>query len=155
MDLNNSGINLAKDAGLKASTVDARSIAGKFDLSNVVSLKSHYGRFLSAQPNGSTQWDSDQAGEWEKISLEAAGDGKYGLKSVHNKYLSAQPNGSVEWNRDKLDIWETWAVEERGNGIALRSYHGKYLSAQPDGRVEANSNAIGERETVVVVNRRG
>jgi hypothetical protein len=151
MDLNNLGINLEKDAMSKVSGVDAKSIAGKFDLSSVVSLKSHHGKYLSAQSNGSAQWNRDQVGGWEKISLEEAGNGKYGLKSVHNKYLSAQPNGSVEWNRDKLDIWETWTVEEIGNNIALKSYHGKYLSAQPDGRVEVNSNAIGQWETIEVV----
>ena len=105
----------------------------------IFGFKSHFGKYLSAQPNGTVECNRDWLRGWEKFTVEDAGNGKVGLKSHFGKYLSAQPNGTVECNRDWLRGWEQFTIEDAGNGkIGLKSHFGKYLSAQPNGTVECN-----------------
>ena len=106
-----------------------------------VSLRSVHGKFLSAQPDGSAQWNRDVASGWEYFHLEKRLGGKITLKGAHGMYVSAQPDGSVQINREAAPPtgWEEFTVEDRGNNvICLKSVHGKYLSAQPDGTAQWN-----------------
>ena len=100
-----------------------------------------HGKFLSAQPDGSAQWNRDVASTWEYFHIEERPGGKITLKSSHGKYVSAQADGSVQINRDAAPPggWEEFTVEDRGNGVfCLKSCHGKYLSAQQDGTAQWN-----------------
>ena len=100
-----------------------------------------HGKFLSAQPDGSAQWNRDVANAWEYFHLEKRQGGKITLKGAHGKYVSAQPDGSVQINRDAAPPtgWEEFTVEDRGNSVVcLKSCHGKYLSAQQDGTAQWN-----------------
>ena len=110
-------------------------------MQETVSLRSVHGKFLSAQPDGSAQWNRDIASGWEYFHLEKRLGGKITLKGAHGMYVSAQPDGSVQINREAAPPtgWEEFTVEDRGNNvICLKSVHGKYLSAQPDGTAQWN-----------------
>ena len=110
-------------------------------MEGTVSLRSVHGKFLSAQPDGSAQWDRDIASEWEYFYLEKRQGGKITLKGAHGMYVSAQPDGSVQINRKAAPHggWEEFPIEDRGNNIVrLKSCHGKYLSAQQDGTAQWN-----------------
>ena len=106
-----------------------------------MSLRSVHGKFLSAQPDGSAQWNRDVASVWEYFYLEKRQGGKITLKGAHGMYVSAQPDGSVQINRKAAPQggWEEFTVEDRGNNIVcLKSCHGKYFSAQQDGTAQWN-----------------
>ncbi|HII77817.1 MAG TPA: hypothetical protein HA267_02215, partial [Candidatus Poseidonia sp.] len=78
-----------------------------------------HGKFLSAQPDGSAQWNRDVASAWEYFHIEERPGGKITLKSSHGKYVSAQPDGSVQINRDAAPPggWEEFTAELRDNGV--------------------------------------
>ena len=100
-----------------------------------------HGKFLSAQPDGSAQWNRDVASAWEYFHIEERPGGKITLKSSHGKYVSAQADGSVQINRDAAPPggWEEFTAELRDNGVVcLKSCHGKYLSAQQNGTAQWN-----------------
>ena len=110
-------------------------------MQGTVSLRSVHGKFLSAQPDGSAQWNRDVASVWEYFYLEKRQGGKITLKGAHGMYVSAQPDGSVQINRKAAPPggWEEFTVEDRGNNVVcLKSCHGKYLSAQQDGTAQWN-----------------
>lgn len=110
-------------------------------MQRIVSLRSVHGKFLSAQPGGSAQWNRDVASVWEYFQVEQGHNGKITLKGAHGMYVSAQPDGSVHINRKAAPQggWEEFTVEERGNDVVcLKSCHGKYLSAQQDGTAQWN-----------------
>ena len=100
-----------------------------------------HGKFLSAQPDGSAQWNRDVASAWEYFHIEERPGGKITLKGAHGMYVSAQPDGSVQINRQSAppNGWEEFSAEHRGdNVICLKSCHGKYLSAQQNGTAQWN-----------------
>ena len=100
-----------------------------------------HGKFLSAQPDGSAQWNRDVAGAWEYFHIEERQGGKITLRSAHGKYVSAQPDGSVQINREAAPPggWEEFTAELRTNNVVcLKSCHGKYLSAQQNGTAQWN-----------------
>ena len=84
-----------------------------------VALRSVHGKFLSAQPDGSAQWNRDVASTWEYFHIEERPGGKITLKSSHGKYVSAQADGSVQINRDAAPPggWEEFTAEHRDNGV--------------------------------------
>ena len=110
-------------------------------MQGIVSLRSVHEKFLSAQPDGSAQWNRDVASVWEYFYLEKRQDGKITLKGAHGMYVSAQPDGSVQINRKTAPPggWEEFTLEDRGNHVvSLKSCHGEYLSAQQDGTAQWN-----------------
>lgn len=118
----------------------------EFKRSEMISLKSCHGKFLSAHPDGCVNWGKSEAGAEEQFFVCNRGDRLYMLESSSGKYLSAQPDGRVEWNRDKADVWETWTIEWNEGLVSLKSFHEKYLSAMPDGHVEASRKAARQWE---------
>ena len=112
-------------------------------IAETVALRSVHGKFLSAQPDGSAQWNRDVASAWEYFHIEERPGGKITLKGAHGMYVSAQPDGEVQINRQAAPPtgWEEFTVEDRGNNVVcLKSCHGKYLSAQQDGTAQWNRN---------------
>ena len=106
-----------------------------------VALRSVHGKYLSAQLDGSAQWNRDVASTWEYFHIQERAGGKITLKSSHGKYVSAQADGSVQINRDAAPPggWEEFTAELRENGVVcLKSCHGKYLSAQQNGTAQWN-----------------
>ena len=100
-----------------------------------------HGKFLSAQPDGSAQWNRDVASAWEYFHVEERPNGKITLRGAHGKYVSAQADGSVQINRDAAPPggWEEFTAELRENSVVcLKSCHGKYLSAQQNGTAQWN-----------------
>ena len=105
-----------------------------------IAIKSVHGKYLSAQPDGSAQWNRDVANAWEHFHLEKRQGGKIVLRGAHGMYVSAQPDGSVQINRRAAPPggWEEFTVEIRPNVVCLKSCHWKYLSAQQDGTAQWN-----------------
>lgn len=81
--------------------------------------------WLSAEPSGRAICNRQEAAEWEKWTLHAAGDLFHiGLKSTHGKWLCAQPpgqetryGGEVAADRDTCAEWERFSI--------LPSQHGQ------------------------------
>jgi len=62
---------------------------------NVVTLRSVWGKYLSAQPNGTLQANRGAVGDWEKFLLVDVGNGAVAFQTIHKTFLAALPNGSL------------------------------------------------------------
>jgi hypothetical protein len=66
-----------------------------------------HGKFLSAQPNGTLEWNRDAAKEWETFEFIRVKGDVYNIRSHNGKCLCVEPNGDkVVVNRDKPAQWE-------------------------------------------------
>jgi len=112
-----------------------------------VSLQSHHGKFVCAEPDGRALCNREHCAEWEQFVSVPMGNGKVGLQTAHGKYISAEPSGKVISNRGWCKSWEHFQVVPARHGkVGLRSAHGKYLSAQPNGSLQCNRDALREWE---------
>ena len=84
---------------------------------DVIALRSRHGKFLSAQPNGTLEFNRDAANIWEFFTISKISDHMISLKSFHGKFVSAQPDGRMEVNRDKCLAWEQFTVTNRSDLI--------------------------------------
>ena len=64
---------------------------------------------ISAQPNGTLQWNRDKVLDWERFTVEKLNDA-YTFRSHHGQYISAQPKGGLEVNRVSASAWERFTV---------------------------------------------
>jgi hypothetical protein len=81
-----------------------------------------HGKYLSAQPDGSLQWNRDKAAQWEGFTIIKVGKKQYQIKSFHGKYVCAEQNGKAVVNRDKAAQWETVNIEKaQGKKVILTS----------------------------------
>lgn len=71
-------------------------------------LKSHHGKYLCAELDGTVVANRDDVGPWEQWTLLRTPDGGVALKSHHGKYLCAEGGGGdiVVANREGLGVWE-------------------------------------------------
>lgn len=69
-----------------------------------VCLKSHHGRYLSAQRNGSLVWDRTWCKGWEQFTVEKHG-AALAFKSAHGKYLRAHKNFSMDAKSATKDLF--------------------------------------------------
>ena len=79
-----------------------------------IAIISPHNRYLSAQGDGSVQFNRDKVEAWEEVTVVPAQKGGrwVGLRSVHGKFLSAQSNGMLEWNRDTMGPYEEFELLE-------------------------------------------
>lgn len=97
-----------------------------------VSLKTHSGKYVSAQDNGLvTQSNGCEA--YELFTLEKQGNLVY-IKTAHGKYLSAQKKGLLHPVVQKKENkeWETFTLVEVNqvpDGFGIRTNHGTFVSA--------------------------
>ena len=132
-----------------------------------LSFRSHYGRYLVAEPNGSLDADRQNIGAWEKFqilssnNLDQTGAIRYGtsvvLLSAHHKYVNVDIWGGAHSNFstpssftgftlvDPSEPSSTAIVDDR-KPLALRSDMNRYLVADSNSNVNANSNNIGTSE---------
>jgi hypothetical protein len=110
-----------------------------------------HAKYLSAQTNGSLQWNRDKAVEWEFFSISEESLGKFSIRGNNEKYFHLEPNEAIFCNSNKVSESEMFTIDKTGNGFAVKSVHGKYLSVQPDGRVECNRDKIDVCETVTIL----
>ena len=106
-----------------------------------IGLKSVHGKFLSAQKDGSVDWDRTEFFSWENIKFEQFGKNTFFLKSTHDKYLSTHAKYSknkLRWDRSEAGFLELFKASQYEDKIALKSIHGKYLSAQKDGTADVD-----------------
>ena len=101
-------------------------------------LVNKWGKFLSAQSDGTVDWDRSNYNSYEQISFVQNGKDTGSLKSIWNKYLSASTRHQLEWNRNAARSWERFKVHQYEDKVAFQSYHGRYLSAQKDGTVDVD-----------------
>jgi len=108
-------------------------------------LRSHFGKFLSAEDGGKMVVNSASAGPWEHFQVANNGSGVT-FKSWQGKYVSTQDNGSTIANRAQAQTWETFVFDRQGWCVSLRTFFNQYWSAQPDGTLQANRTAVGDWE---------
>ncbi|MDR1575136.1 MAG: DUF569 domain-containing protein [Treponema sp.] len=120
------------------------------EISGPLSLKSCWGKYLSACPDGRLEWIRDWDRDWEQFKTEPLGGGRTALKSCHGRYLSVKNDETVQCDQQKVSENEAWTVERTGDGIALKSCFGKYLHPESDGRVRADRGQVTGEETFAV-----
>jgi hypothetical protein len=130
--------------------MDFLSGGATVELSGLISLKSCWGKYLSAQADGRLEWNRDWDREWEQFKAEPLSGGRTAFKSCHGLYLSVKGDGTVMCDQRTAGENEIWTVEPASGGIGLKSRFGKYLRPGPDGRVTASGNAVTEKETFTV-----
>jgi hypothetical protein len=130
-------------------TIWANSAKSGTEYAGWRTLKSYHGNFLSAQPNGSLQWNRGTAAPWEIFEFIPRGLNVYSLKGAHGTFVTVAPDCQVRVNSRSARRNEAITVEKVGlNKIALKSAHGKYLSAQPNGTIEGNRIHLAIWETI-------
>jgi len=73
---------------------------------NVITLKSYWGKYLSAQPDGTMQVNRPAADIWERFQLVDAGNGTVALRTYHNKFLVTLPNGKLGGVSNQIGVAE-------------------------------------------------
>lgn len=73
---------------------------------NIITLKSYWGKYLSAQPDGTMQVNRPAADIWERFQLVDAGNGTVALRTYHNKFLVTLPNGKLGGVSTQIGIAE-------------------------------------------------
>jgi len=141
-------------------------------MNDLISLKSHHGKYLVAEADGRLNANRDRIGSWEKFTIldpnntASTREAKYGdtisLRSYHGKYVVAEVDGKAKADRTAIGPWEKWTILDPNNSgsravipdngrMALQSVHGKYLVAEADHTVNANRTAIGPWETWALI----
>jgi len=77
---------------------------------NCIYLKSQDKKYLSAQPDGTMQWNRSGTKEWEKFQVVKVGKNQIALKSCHGKFLSGQQSGEVYADKNVVTAWEVFFV---------------------------------------------
>lgn len=70
---------------------------------NLVTFKSYWGKFLSAQPDGSLQANRTAAGPWEQFQVVDVAPGVSAFKTAHGKFLAAEQSGVLTASRTQAD----------------------------------------------------
>jgi len=97
-------------------------------------IRSHHGKYVMVDQNSKQiHARSGNMKEWETITIQAVGGGRYTLRSYHNTFVGAEPNGRVYGDRPQPKDWEFWYMENRGGRYAFKSHHGQYLTADQNG----------------------
>jgi hypothetical protein len=60
-----------------------------------LAIRSSFGKWMSAQPDGSLTVNRDGVGDWERFTVENRPNGFFLLKTAHGAYLTAEIDGSV------------------------------------------------------------
>lgn len=79
------------------------------DPSSFVYLKSKYGKYLSAHPDGKLTWQVSWKRSWEKFKMKRVGR-LIGFEGCHGNWISAHPGGSVSADGPKYNTWEYFEV---------------------------------------------
>lgn len=88
----------------KFTIISSKQVAG------TVNIRSHHGKYLSADFEGNVSAGVDIPGAWEDWWLESMGGMMMSMKSFHYKYLSVKPNGCVMADRSIPLSWEIFEV---------------------------------------------
>eukprot|EP00761_Pharyngomonas_kirbyi_P013901 gb/GECH01013930.1/.p1 GENE.gb/GECH01013930.1/~~gb/GECH01013930.1/.p1 ORF type:complete len:249 (+),score=25.69 gb/GECH01013930.1/:1-747(+) len=114
-----------------------------------VTFRSHFGRFLTAEPSGTVLADRTKAKGWEHFLIRIAPGAKVHVKSHHQKYLSSDQDYQVTCIQGTPGPWETFtAAVGRHNRTCLRSAHAKYLCLEKSGTVVADRGQAKEWESM-------
>ena len=117
---------------------------------NKIGLKCASGKFLSVQPDGTVQCNSDSYGLNEEVTFQQWGKSSGYLKSRYGKYLSATNKDKLEWNREDRKSWEKFTLTQEQDKLSFMSTHGKYISGRPDGSVHVDNTTRGTMEWFTV-----
>jgi hypothetical protein len=129
----------------------------KRKLPSCVTLKSKYGKYLRAWPNGHVAFTASAAQSDERfqvmggiISTGPLLGGVYSVedncyfKSHFGKFLSAHPDGTLNAGKKRGFSWEEFKVDiEEGGRYSLTSRHNMFVVAEKTG--EANANRTDRR----------
>jgi hypothetical protein len=110
-------------------------------------LRSRYGMYLSAQPNGRLEWNRTKADGWEMFEFIPLNGNIYNIKTYHGLYCCAERSGTMICNISIPKEWEMFTIKNLGkNCVSIQTYHGQYVTAGSDGSVSANSSIVGPCE---------
>ena len=92
---------------------------GSLNSGDTIYIRTHHGRYWSAQPNGNLEANRTARGGWEKFRIyKARGSGRIyngnriGLYSYHRRWVVAEGGGgrNVRVNRTGRGAWETFTL---------------------------------------------
>ena len=81
---------------------------------NMVTFKSNFGKFMSAQPNGTIEANRGTVGPWEQFQVQDIGGGLVYFRTAHGTYLTAEPAGTFVGNRKAAGNWERFKISSVG-----------------------------------------
>lgn len=76
-----------------------------------IAIKSHLGRYLTAEPDGRVSCRTDVVGEWEEWTPVLINDEKVALRNFHGKFLTAELDHSVRCRAVNAHAWEEWRCD--------------------------------------------
>jgi hypothetical protein len=86
-------------------------------------------KYLSCSPEGALEWNRDEAGPWERFTIELTPKG-FSIKSCHGTYLCADANGTVTCDRSSVGPWECF---EGKLPVTFKNEDGKFITATKKG----------------------
>ena len=126
-------------------------LTGGGEVSAIVSLRSHHGRYMVAEPDGMARANRSRVGPWERFVLIEHGGGQVSLRGAHGMYLVAEPDGGAKADRWQIGGWERFQKIDHPDGtVSFRGAHGDHLVAEPDGSLKADRPSIGAWEKFVM-----
>lgn len=97
--VNASGVNLKK-----------KQIWAIEQESNIVYLKSHLGRYLTADKNGNLSCEAEEREEDAKFTVTYQSDGKWALKSKYDRYLGGEDD-QINCFATSISKIESWTMQ--------------------------------------------
>ncbi len=120
---------------------------------NVVTIKTHHGKYLSVDAQGNVTASKDNAGAKEHFYLKPLGDDKVAIQTWDAKYIASDQNGNLTATEHIVRENETFSfINYQGEWykFAFRSASGKHISAHENLSVNAQPPWVGSWEVFEV-----
>jgi hypothetical protein len=119
------------------------------EINGKYALKSCYGTYLTAHPNGAIEGNPVQILDWEKFSINILPDlvegSSYSFVCFHGKHLSAKPDGNLRFDCDFAGDWERFKIiKTQNNRFCFKTFHETYITVSPNGNVSATDTDIND-----------
>jgi hypothetical protein len=124
---------------------------------NVVALFTSFGKYLTAQENGTLTAESFKPGNSQYFTKFEYSNGKVALQSAYGKFMWASPDGTLEARSHRIGSWEMFEkVANKDGNVALKDAWGRYISVglPEDTRalITNRATSIGDMERFTTVN---
>jgi hypothetical protein len=109
-------------------------------------IRSPYGHYLSAQPNGGLEWNRPWGQLWERFDIISVGGGKYKIKTIFDRYIYVEHSHRVVTTGD-ITSGSVFEIKKDGEDeFTIKLVNGRCLRSLPNWSVACN----GEREKVAI-----
>lgn len=113
-------------------------------------FKSHHGRFMVAESNGSTFVNRTAIGDWEKFTVEILSGDTIALRSHHGTYMS-DDGGFIRAENQPVGPKQIFRVVNQNGRVSLQASSGKYLIAEANHQLKIGPNSPGPWEIFEII----